>query len=854
MIKEEWKRISQIVDSALELNKEDRQTYIEQTCKKHPELRAKVTKLLESIQKSGTKDFLEGPEAFPRNLAADFASEKDPSSSSLIGQTIGAYKIIDLIGHGGMGSVFLAERNDGAYDKQVALKLLRQGMDTPSNIARFERERNILAKLDHPNIAHLLDGGVTDNGLPFLVMEYIDGDPLLEYADKNQLTVDDRLELFNMICKAVNHAHKNTIIHRDLKPSNILVNKKGNVKILDFGIAKILESNGVIFETQAGARVLTFGYAAPEQLTNDAITTASDTYTLGVVLYELLVGTIPFNLAEKNLSEIEETIRTKSPQPPSEKFNDLQKNKKQQLVRRRGTTSAQLFRKINGDLDAIILKALRKDADSRYGSAMSFLNDLQRHRKNLPIVARQDSWRYSASKFIKRHTRGLSVAAGFLLMVIAFSAFYAWRITKERNKAQLEAKKAEAVTGFLTDLIEANYPKNTQGDTVTVRQFLNKGFTKIQKMQQAPVKQAEIMQVMGYTYRRLGQNNKAHKLISKAIPLLKKGTGTTTELAKAYDTAGLILRDLGKTEQAVKQFKKAKKALEDANHTSVAIYAKDLRDMAYVELMLDNYDKAEPLIKKAIKIDKKVNGRQSADLAESYHIYASLLRRQRKYEMALDMQKKSFSILQKKQQGATPGKAANLGNLGTIYNHLDKPHQAISYYRKALTMNEKLYGENHWKIATIVSNISNIFLKIGLIDSAKIYSDKTMTVAYQALPPSHPWISNYLETRARIFSQMHQYHKADSTFRKALNIAQKHFKPSHTIPMDILYNWAQNAARQQNLKKSADLYAEAFQRQKNAFGMEDSFAKNLLRHLINTEQKLGNNLKADSLATLLSNN
>jgi len=854
MDQQRWKKINKIVDKALNLERNERSAFIQKECDNNYRLQKEVTELLQSIEKSNMEQYLEGKRAYPRNLAADFSREHNGNASSMIGQTIGHYKILEIIGHGGMGSVFLAERADDAYDRQVALKLMRRGMDTPTNIARFKRERHILAQLDHPNIAHLLDGGVTESGLPYLVMDYVEGISVYEYCNRQKLSIKKRLTLFKTVCKAVQHAHQNAIIHRDLKPSNILVTNDGKVKVLDFGIAKMLENNDDMFKTQTGARMLTPGYAAPEQLKNEQITTSTDAYMLGIVLYELLSGTSPLDNEGKNFTEIEELIRNKIPDRPSQAYAQLTAREQQEIANNRKTTPSRLTKELQGDLDAIIKKALRKEPETRYYSAEQLLEDLQRRAQNLPIIAHEDTWQYNASKFIERHKTGLSVAVGFLLLIIGFSIFYTLQMREERNKAQLETKKAEAVTSFLTDLIEANYPQNTQGDTVTVKQFLDKGFNKIQKLNKTPFKQAEIMQVMGYTYRRLGENKKAQKLISKAVPLLKSEHAPLQELAKAYDTSGLILRDLGKPEKAIARFKQAKKMLEDDNSISTAIYAKTLRDMAYVELVLGNYEKASPLIKRAIAIDKQVNGKQSTDLSESYHIYASSLRRQRKFTRALKFQKKSFSILEKKKDGPSPGKAANLGNLGTIYNHLDSVRQSLNYYKRALSMDKKLYGADHWKVATITANISKILLKKGSIDSAKKYSDTTLAVAYQALPHTHPWISNYLENRARIYSQMHQFHKADSLFQEAFDIAEKHYKPSHTVPMDILLHWAENKNQANHFKQSARLYAKAFRRQKNAYGMDDSYSKNLLRHLINTERKLGNTAKVDSLETLLATN
>ncbi|PAU93636.1 hypothetical protein CK503_10805 [Aliifodinibius salipaludis] len=464
MDQKQWKKINDIVDTALDLNEKERATYIQEECEGNEQIKRQVTELLSSIEQSDTENYLEGLENYPRHLAREISEQETrKNTSSLVGTTIDSYKLIELIGHGGMGSVFLGERADKAYTQKVALKLMRRGMDTPSNIARFKRERNILAKLNHPNIARLLDGGMTEEGLPYLVMEYVEGTPLYTYCDDNKLSLEKRLDLFKCICKAVHHAHNNAIIHRDLKPSNILITENGQVKILDFGIAKLLEPEDPdtkLFETQTGARILTLGYAAPEQVEHQTITTKTDIYTLGILLYELLTGVHPFDMDEKDLTEIEDLIRNKLPSKPSARYKELNTNQQHENARLRKLSADNLTHTLQGDLDAIVMKILRKEPEARYDAVTQLLEDLDRREQNRPIIAREDTFRYKTSKFFRRYKTPLSTAAGILLIIAGIIFYYSWQITQERNIAQTEAKKAEQVTSFLTDLIESNYPEN----------------------------------------------------------------------------------------------------------------------------------------------------------------------------------------------------------------------------------------------------------------------------------------------------------------------------------------------------------------------------------------------------------
>ena len=850
MEQQQWEKINRIVDTALDLDREERSTYVKKKCEEQEVLQSNVFELLDSIEESETEQFLEGTQAYPQHLARDLShSDHVRNSSAMIGEMVGRYKMVEPLGHGGMGSVFKAIRTDQAYDKPIAVKILRRGMDTPSNISRFRRERNILAKLDHPNIARLLDGGITDNGLPYLVMEYVDGIPLHKYCEKHQLSVTRRLSLFEEVCKAVQHAQNNAIIHRDLKPSNILVTDSGAVKVLDFGIAKLLDPDpeDSQFQTQTGDRLLTLGYAAPEQLNAKPITAATDVYVLGILLYELLSGVSPLEVKSNNITEIEEAIRTETPDKPSDRVASIPSPKKKQVAGDRDCTPKALQRQLNGDIDAIVMKALRKEPQSRYRSADQLLDDLYRRNNDLPVIAHEDTFRYNFRKFIKRYRTGISIAVGFVLLVTSFVTFYTIKISEERDRAQIEAQRAEAVTGFLTDLIQSNYPENAKGDTITVRQFLNEGYQNVQELEQTPLVKAEIMKIIGHTYRSLGQPQKAQTMISGAVDLLAEHEARPLEQAKAYNTAGLILRDLGQTKQAAENLQKSVQLFANTEQSQTPEMAKALRDLAYVERSIKNFDDAEHHVKQAIAINKQQNP-SSAQLAESYYVYASILRIQQRHEEALNYQLKSFTILEENIEGPHPGKSANLNNLAMLYTQTDSLEQAIRSYKQSLAMNKKLYGPSHFRVANNANNIAKQYERLGKADSALAYNTQSLQILRDNVAEDHTIWLRALNTQANILSAKKEYETADSLYKEALNIADSQNSAHSTMIGNIHMSWGANDIKQQDLQAALPHYQKALTLRKTNFGIEDARTQESLKRMIQLLHKTGNFQKADSLS------
>lgn len=508
------------MDEALDMEPARRLEYLETACGGDPELYREVESLLQ-FDNNGSDQLEEGVFSF---ITAEIDG---PDRPSLTGTQVGNYLILDELGSGGMGSVFLAERADGAFSQQVALKLIKRGMDSDAVLGRFLNERRILASLEHPNIARLFDGGTTADGLPFFAMEYVRGKPLIHYANDEALGVEDRLRLFREICSAVSYAHQKLVIHRDLKPSNILVGPDGVPKLLDFGIAKVLDVETGGMATMTQQFVLTPEYASPEQVRGEQLTTATDVYSLGVILYELLTGTRPFKTANTGYNEIVRVICETSPARPSSIVQSAPKvpgaESDDEKVQRSANPRA-----LRGDLDNIILKAIRKEPERRYSSVEQFSEDIRRHLAGLPVSASSDAFRYRATKFIGRHRILVAAAALILLSFLAGlgATLYQARIaSRERAKAERRFND--------------------------VRQLANSFMFEInQKITESPIQARELLVTRALEY------------LDKLAQEAEGDIELQVELATAYEKIGLVQADLfnpglGKTSEALASHQKA---------------------------------------------------------------------------------------------------------------------------------------------------------------------------------------------------------------------------------------------------------------------------------------------------------
>src|SRR3989441_10739224 len=437
---ERWNTLKELFGAALELDPGKRSAFLRDACGSDESLRAELESLLASYKRTATSEEKPSPSVDPGLFPG-----------TLIGQRLGSYQVLHEIGHGGMAVVYAAVRADDEYRKTVAIKVVLPGLGSDDILRRFRNERQTLATLDHPNIVKLLDGGSTEQGLPYLVMEYIEGLPIDRYCESRKLSANERLQLFRVICGAIQYAHQNLVVHRDLKPSNILVTADGTPKLLDFGIAKLLnpESAAQTLLTQPSMRPMTLDYASPEQFHGQPMTTTTDVYSLGVLLYELLTGSLPYDLQGRSPLEMERIISEVEPERPSTAVRRVEAivsddgnvtaGPGPRSATSREGRSQKLHRRLRGDLDNIVLKALRKEPQRRYASVEQFSEDIRRHLEGLPVIARKDTVAYRTSKFIQRNKISAAAAAVVMFTVLGAFAATAW----EAHVARVERAKAE---------------------------------------------------------------------------------------------------------------------------------------------------------------------------------------------------------------------------------------------------------------------------------------------------------------------------------------------------------------------------------------------------------------------------
>lgn len=790
---EQWDRVKEILASALEQSVDQRSSFVRQACGHDDALRAEVESLLSS------------------SAAADSVFEYPPASdvfsaspNSMLGRHIDAYRILRETGHGGMAVVYLAERADEEFRKRVAIKMVKAGANSEEILARFRNERQTLAALDHPNIVKLLDGGSTEEGLPYLVMEYVEGVPIDEYCDTHRLSITDRLRLFQTVCSVVQYAHQNLVIHRDLKPSNILITTEGVPRLLDFGIAKLLNPECFLapLVTRSDWRPMTPEYASPEQVRGEPVTIATDIYSLGVLLYELLTGHLPHELAHGSWAEIERLVCEQEPPRPSTKVRTDRENSAA-IANMRRAEPKQLVTLLHGDLDWITMKALEKDRTRRYATASEVAADVGRYLGHKPVIAGPASAIYRTRKYVQRHPFGMAVAAGVLIL----SATFVILQTIQLHRTTRERDRANRVTEFMTEMFKVSDPNESRGNSVTAREILDKASKDIDPgLAKDPQLQAQMMHVMGNVYRELGLYPRAQSLLERAVAISRRVHGPENpETLSSMD------------------------------------------DLAWTLNQEAHLPEAEKLQRETLEIKKRVLGTGNQDTAGTMALLAWTLDREGQYAEAEKLERHALEM-RRRDLGHEDEKTLRvMSNLAATLGHEGHYAEAEKLKRETLEIRQRTLGPDHPYTLTSMNNLAFTLQQEGHYTEAEKLQRQTLDLQQRVLGPEHPDTLRSKSNLAADLAFEGRFAQAEKLQRETLEIKKSVLGPDHQDTLWAMQELASSLHAEGHFAEAAQLQRETLDIQRRVLGRDNPNAIKTMDDLALTLRDEGHYAEAEKL-------
>ncbi len=742
--KEDWPLVRETLYRALELPAGERDEFVRHRTASKEGLAEVVLQLL-AIATAGQNDPVPIGVVVPDLVGK--ALSRAQSIQPAAGDRVGSYRLIRRIGEGGMGSVFLAERADEDFEQKVAVKFVRDSAKGQSIGNRFRLEERILAGLIHPGIARLYDGHVTESGLPYFVMEYVDGTPITRYCTENDLSVDARLALFVQVCEAVSYAQQHLVVHRDLKPSNILVGGDGLVKLLDFGIAKVLDSESKD-RTQTQTRLMTPTYAAPEQLTGDKITTATDVFSLGVVLYEMLTGQLPYSRTG-SFAAIVKAVCEEVPRAPSLTARS------ETLGADEGSVARRLKSRLRRDVDAIVLKALRKDPGQRYASAAELAMDIERYRSGFPTSARRGSKAYRIGRFVRRHRLG-----SIMTVVIVFlTAAFVWRLASERAAKEREAQTAQSVTTFLQGLFETaaapTMPEGSggdwfgrlRGDSTTVGDLLTIGRHRVYtELDSDPHLQARLLETFGQIFGTLNQPGLADTLLTDAYErsVTTLGRDHPRSVSVALRLVNLYSTQMRQPQRADSLFETIATQVQSAKLDD-DLRVRALTNQSYIKSDLGDIDGALEVLDAARRIaDRADDSRLQLSVNR---FLQSVLQRAGRWEELEDASRKRLALLDKSSAMEIEYVIAHL-NLANALGQLGEWNEADSIGRKGIIGSKEHYGDSSRITAAALAQYAGLLRKQHRLSEADSLYREALSVQETALGVGHPSVASILNNAA----------------------------------------------------------------------------------------------------------
>jgi tetratricopeptide (TPR) repeat protein len=785
---ETWGRVSRLLDEVLDLPAAERPAFLAGRCGHDADLRQRVEQLLQADAASG--DFLEHGPVITATVLRDLAREDEwaggaperatvttPDAASSMGpeepagRRIGPWRLVREIGRGGMGVVYLAERADGQFEQRAALKLLKRGLDTEEILGRFLRERQILARLQHPGIARLLDGGMSDDLRPYFAMEYVEGRPIVAECEARHLPLAERLRLMERVCDAVQYAHANLVVHRDLKPSNVLLTAAGTVTLLDFGIARLLSGPGEPSATLTrGPALMTPQYASPEQVRGEPASTATDVYALGLILYELVAGRRPYDVHGIDGATSGRVILDTAPRPPS-----------------KVAVTPRMPRALAPDLDALVLTALRKEPERRYPTAQALGEDLERLRRGLPIRAQRDTLGYRLRKFASRHRAGVAAAllAGAGLLAGLGGTLWQARIARQ------EARRAGAVKDFLLGLFAVSDPSQAQGQEITARELLDRGAARIDAgLDDAPDLRVEMLGVLGDIYEHLGLYDRARPLVDRGLELSRTAFGPgDTRVGAALRRQGTLLTDTGRPAEAI------------------------------------------PLLRQALSLHLSLHGPASAEVARDQEELAAALLPAGRTEEAARLVAQVLETQRRLHPGDHVEVATALNNAGLMARQAGRFDEAAGLDRESIGMRRRLLGPDDPDLCSPLINLASVLRQQGRIADAEEPAREALRIARKSLGDAHATTITAMNTLAVMDQSLAHYGEAAALHREVLAHWEKTRGRDHPSALVSINNLASVLKDQGDEAAAVPLFREAIEKFPKAVGPKHPFNAVAMTHL-----------------------
>jgi serine/threonine protein kinase len=792
----DWQDIEDVLAAVIELQTTERSARIAELCGDRAALRAEVESLLTAHEKAAS--FLE--------VDTQIESEAAPLFS-IDGKQLGPYRLLAILGTGGMGSVYRAERSDGRFEKQVAIKVVPAALHSAELLRRFTNEQQILAALEHPNIARLIDAGVSSEDIPYFVMEHVEGTPVTEFCDAHELSTRERLELFQTLCSAVQYAHQHLVVHRDLKPANILVTADGVPKLLDFGIAKITDpwSTGNLEVTRSLLNPMTPAYASPEQVRGQVLTIATDIYSLGVLLYELLTGQLPYQVIGKSLEEAIRLISEVEPDKPT-------------AVARRHTPGGQgaprPMLEFSSDLDVIVAKAMCKDRQQRYHSAEDLSADLTRYLDGLPVLAQRSSFRYRASKFTRRHRVGVAVATAALVLLVGFTTtmtVQARRIARERDRANREAESSRRVAEFITNMFKVSDPSEARGKSVTAREILDKASTDINTgLARDPELQAQMMDVIGDVYRNLGLYSRAHPLLQISADTRRRLFGpTNSETLKSMNDLAVTLDEEG-------QYAEAEKLQRETLDTRRRVLGPNNLDtftsMTELSLILrqeGRYPEAERLQREVLDSYQRLLGPNDSHTLNGTDQLATTLTEVGQYPEAEKLRRETLDKYRRILGPDHPRTLMSLSNLAGTLEHEGKYPEAEELYRETLDDHRRIFGPEHPRTIGVMDDLAEALSHQRKFAEAENLRRETLALYRRVLGPEHPDTLISMANLAETYALEGRPAEAEKLYQKTLEVQRRLLGPDNPDTATTTYDLAFVAIRRGDRERAFRLFREA---------------------------------------------